>query len=171
MKKAPWPGGGPLLADGYAHHPYDRHSPTYKYPGSDNVTIGTLSRLTSALDRLTNAGALTTPGGGSMPLFLTEFAYAANGKTAIKESTRAKYEKQAFQIALKNSRVAQLLQYALVIPPRKNGGYPNATGIVTLKNKPLPTFNALASWAAKADSNGQIAAPGAAIGLPGRHFP
>jgi len=171
VKKAPGPGGGPLLADGYAHHPYDRHSPTYNYPGSDNVTIGTLGRLTSALDRLRKAGALTTPGGGSMPVFLTEFAYAAKGKTAVKESTRAKYYKQAFQIALKNPRVAQLCQYALVIPPRKNGGYPNATGIVALNNKPLPTFNALASWAAKADGNGKIDAPGGPITLQPRHYP
>ena len=101
-----------------------------------------------------------------MPVFLTEFAYAAKGKTAVKESTRAKYYKQAFQIALKNPRVAQLCQYALVIPPRKNGGYPNATGIVALNNKPLPTFNALASWAAKADGNGKIDAPGEACFTP-----
>jgi hypothetical protein len=106
-----------------------------------------------------------------MPLFLTEFAYAAHGKTAIKESTRAKYEKQAFQMAQANSRVQQLLQYALVVPPRKNGGYPNATGIITYKGKTLPTFNTLASWAAQAAGNGQIVAPGGRITLPPRNYP
>ena len=80
VKKAPWPGGGPLLADGYAHHPYDRHSPTYKYPGSDNVTIGTLYRLTAALDRLARVHALRQPGGLPLDLYLTEFGYFGSGK-------------------------------------------------------------------------------------------
>ena len=46
-----------LKADGYAHHPYDfAHAPNFKYPGADNVTIGTLSRLTKALDKLERVG-------------------------------------------------------------------------------------------------------------------
>ena len=52
MRKCP-----KLKADGYAHHPYDfRHAPNFQYPGADNVTIGTLSRLTRALDRLKRSG-------------------------------------------------------------------------------------------------------------------
>ena len=48
-----WAAARALKADGYAHHPYDfRHAPNFQYPGADNVTIGTLSRLTRALDRL-----------------------------------------------------------------------------------------------------------------------
>ena len=47
--------------DGYAHHPYDfDHKPTYRYPGEDNVTLATLSRLTSALAKLTQ-GELLRP--------------------------------------------------------------------------------------------------------------
>ncbi len=73
-----------LKADGYAHHPYDfRHAPNYEYPGADNVTIGTLSRLTRALDRLRSSGQLRTPGGGRMPLYLTEYGYFASGKRAL----------------------------------------------------------------------------------------
>ena len=53
-----------LKADGYAHHPYDfRHSPSFQYPGADNVTIGTLSRLTKGLDKLRKSGALRTSNG------------------------------------------------------------------------------------------------------------
>src|SRR4051812_24949387 len=45
-----------LKTDGFAHHPYDfRHKVTYKYPGKDNVTLATLSRLTSALTKLQRA--------------------------------------------------------------------------------------------------------------------
>ena len=69
-----------LRADGYAHHPYDfTHPPNYQYPGADNVTIGTLPRLTRALDRLARSGALRFNGGGRMPLYLTEYGYFATG--------------------------------------------------------------------------------------------
>ena len=52
-----------LKADGYAHHPYDfTHAPGFQYPGEDNVTIGTLSRLTRALDKLSRAGVLPAAG-------------------------------------------------------------------------------------------------------------
>ena len=57
-----------LKADGYAHHPYDfRHAPNFQFPGDDNVTLGTLSRLTKALDKLSRVGALRKNGGGRMP--------------------------------------------------------------------------------------------------------
>src|SRR5204863_9607900 len=39
-----------LHADGYAHHPYEfTDPPEYSFPGPDNVTIGTLGRLVTAL--------------------------------------------------------------------------------------------------------------------------
>ena len=50
---------GALTADGYAHHAYTtRQGPSFKPPPND-VTIGVLSRLTTALDRSRRAGALT----------------------------------------------------------------------------------------------------------------
>ena len=76
-----------LKADGYAHHPYDfGHAPNYQYPGADNVTIGTLSRLTKALDKLSRAGVLRMNGGGKMPLYLTEYGYFASGHRALSKS-------------------------------------------------------------------------------------
>ena len=76
-----------LKADGYAHHPYDfAHAPNYQYPGADNVTIGTLSRLTRALDKLSRAGVLRKNGGGRMPLYLTEYGYFASGHRALPKS-------------------------------------------------------------------------------------
>ena len=108
-----------LKADGYAHHPYDfGHAPNYQYPGADNVTIGTLSRLTKALDKLSRAGVLRMNGGGKMPLYLTEYGYFASGHRALSKKLRSRYLKQAYSIALKNSRVKSQLQYLLVSPPR-----------------------------------------------------
>ena len=78
-----------LKADGYAQHPYDfTHAATYKYPGQDNVTIGTLSRLTRALDRLSRSGALRPAGGGRMPVYLTEYGYFSSGHRALSKRKR-----------------------------------------------------------------------------------
>jgi beta-glucosidase/6-phospho-beta-glucosidase/beta-galactosidase len=51
---------GPLVADGFALHPYNfaRRPKDAKASDSDIVEIGSLSRLTRALDRLASRGAL-----------------------------------------------------------------------------------------------------------------
>jgi hypothetical protein len=107
-----------LRADGYAHHPYDfTHSPHYRYPGGNNVTIGTLGRLTNALNSLARSGALHTSSGGRLNIYLTEFGYFASGRRRISMHKRALYLRQAYGIARHNPRVKQLLQYLLVTPP------------------------------------------------------
>jgi hypothetical protein len=135
-----------LKADGYAHHPYDfRHAPNFEFPGSDNVTIGTLSRLTRALDLLKRSGALRATRGGRMPLYLTEYGYFATGKRALPPRTRSRYLKQAYSIALRNGRVKSQLQYLMLTLPRGSSSTFN-TGLVTRTGKRLPQFNALRSW-------------------------
>jgi hypothetical protein len=135
-----------LKADGYAHHPYDfRNAPNYLYPGTDNVTIGTLSRLTRALDRLRRSGALRTPRGGRMPVYLTEYGYFASGKRALPKSTRSRYLKQAYTLALRNGRVKSQLQYLMMVLPKGSSSTFN-TGIVSRTGKRLPQFNALRGW-------------------------
>src|SRR3712207_8255564 len=62
-----------------------------KYPGKDNVTLSGLSKLTKLLDSLTASRRLTTPDGGKLDLFLTEFGYLRSGKQKQSESNRAKY--------------------------------------------------------------------------------
>ena len=94
-----------LRADGYAHHPYDfRHSPSYRYPGRDNATMGTLGNLTRALDRIQRAGRLRFNGRGRMPVYLTEFGYFASGHRALPRRTRSKFLAQGFSRALRNGR-------------------------------------------------------------------
>jgi hypothetical protein len=150
---------GTLKADGFAHHPYDfDHKPTYKYPGKDNVTLATLSRLTSALGKLKKAKLLTTPTGGVPGLYLTEYGYFSSGKRKVSRSKHAKYLVQAFTIAQKNSRVKQMLQYLLVQPGKKYRFFD--TSIATTKAKPTSVFNKLAAWAKKAAKAGRIATTG-----------
>jgi hypothetical protein len=145
-----------LKTDGYAHHPYDfRHKVTYKYPGKDNVTLATLSRLTSALTKLKRAKLLTTPRGGAPYLYLTEYGYFASGKYKIRESTRGKYLVQAFNLALRNSRVKQMLQFVLIKPSSKYLFFD--TSLASRSGKPGSAYKKLAAWAKKAAKAGRIA--------------
>jgi hypothetical protein len=146
---------GELKADGYAHHPYDfDHPPSYVYPGADNVTISTLGRLTTALDKLARAKALRTPSGRPLDLYLTEYGYFASGPRRIADATRARYLPQAFTIAQRNPRVREMLQYLLVRPSRAYRFFD--TSILSSGGGESRTFKALAGWARTAKSRGQI---------------
>jgi hypothetical protein len=152
---------GGLVADGYAHHPYDfSHAPTYRYPGADNVTLATLDRLTTALDQLAAAGRLRTPSGGALDLFLTEYGFFATGKKHLSASKHAKYLVQGFTMAQANPRVRQLLQFGMVQP---RGNFHFDTALTDRKGRPRLAFKKLAAWAKAAFASGQIgngSAPG-----------
>ena len=147
-----------LQADGYAHHAYDfERPPTGKYPGRDNVTLGTLDRLTSALDRLAFFGLLSTPGGAPLDVYITEYGYLQTGELRTPESRRAAYLAQAFDIAQRHPRVRQLLQYLLVRPTRTWAFFD--TAILTRRNKPQRSYRSLANWSHGAAQQGLIAVP------------
>lgn len=154
-----------LKADGFAHHPYDfRHAPGFQYPGADNVTIGTLSRLTKALDKLSRAGALRTSGGGRMPIYLTEYGYFATGHRALPARTRSRYLQQAYSIALRNSRVKSQLQYLLVAPPANSSSAFFNLALLSQSGKRYPQFGALQRWFGA--NRGKVKRPGSSIALP-----
>jgi hypothetical protein len=154
-----------LKADGYAHHPYDfRHAPNFQFPGDDNVTLGTLSRLTKALDKLSRVGALRKNGGGRMPLYLTEYGYFASGHRALPVKTRTRYLQQAYSIALKNSRVKSQLQYLLVSPPANSSSAFFNLALLSTRGKKYPQFGGLQRWF-KAN-RGKVKRPGGVIALP-----
>ena len=154
----------PLVADGYAHHPYEfANPPAAPYPGADNVTMGTLNRLTSALDRLASAKALRTPDGKPLDVYLTEFGYFATGPVAVPPAQRANYLKQAFDIAQRNSRVKEMLQYILVSPPP---GIRFNTSLINLDGKPSLPFKALSAWVHDNVKNGRVQGVQAPLHLP-----
>ncbi len=154
-----------LRADGYAHHPYDfAHAPNFQYPGADNVTIGTLSRLTRALDRLSRAGVLRKNGGGRMPVYLTEYGYFASGHRALSKAKRSRYLQQAYSIALRNPRVKSQLQYLLVSPQRGTRAAFFDLGLLSTRGKRNVGYNALKRWYGR--NRGRVKRPGAAITLP-----
>jgi hypothetical protein len=150
-----------LRADGYAHHPYQFTSPPERpEAGADTVQIGSLDRLTSALDRLAAAGLLTTPSGTPLPVYLTEFGYFRRGHRSLPEDRRAEYLPRAFAVAAaRYPRVRQLLQYQLASPPPGYNGSHFDTGVMGRDGKPTPSFPALAAWAAREAAGGRVAKP------------
>jgi hypothetical protein len=143
-------------ADGLAHHPYAfTVSPTSKRGGRNDVTMGTLGRLTRLLRGLKRAHRLRTPHGGSLPVYLTEYGYFARGPRSLGERRRAAYLRKGFQIALGNRAVREMTQYTLVAPP---GGIVWDTSLLGQNGSPTATFNALSAWTHGAVGAGRIAA-------------
>jgi hypothetical protein len=148
----------PLLADGFAQHTYAfTSSPRTAVGTQDDVTIASLSRLTRALDLLARRRALRTPNGRRMELYLTEHGYFRSGTRRLPEATRARYLTQSFDIALKNPRVRELLQYMLVSPPKGLDVFP--TQIVDPNGRPTQSFDALERWS-------ELHAPRLAVAAP-----
>jgi len=115
---------GELQMSGYAHHAYTiAVPPTFVNPGSDNVTIGTLSRLSNALNLAARARAIP-PG---LPIYLTEFGVQSfpNKQLGVPASTQAEYDAIAEHIAYSNPRVAAFSQYLLKDDPL--GGAPGSS--------------------------------------------
>jgi hypothetical protein len=139
----------PLTAAGYAHHAYTTAAgPLYKPRERDDVTIGVLSRLSSALSRAFAAHGTTS----NLPIYLTEFGVQSkpNRYLGVPVSQQAEYDAIAEKIAWSNGRVAAFSQYLLVDDPL--GGKPGSsvnggtigfqTGLEYLGGKPKPLYQA-----------------------------
>jgi hypothetical protein len=114
-----------LIADGYAHHPYEftkaPNRPPRKFNKKDDAPLGGIKKLTRALTKLKKARALSTKRKKTLDLYLHEFGYFAHPSgpyPAFPEPTRAKFIVRGFRIALKNKRIRTMLYYTLgEIPP------------------------------------------------------
>ncbi len=105
-----------LQMAGYAHHAYTLPAgPYYVWPVADDVTIGSLSRLSRALDLAARAHAI--PAG--VPMYLTEFGVQSvpNKELGVPAATQAQFQAVDERIAWSNSRVAAFSQYLLKDDP------------------------------------------------------
>jgi hypothetical protein len=102
---------GVLPAYGYAHHAYTTgQGPSYRPPEADDVTIGVLSRLSSALDRAAAVHAIP----GRIPIYLTEFGIQSKPNIlGVSLAKQAEYDALSEKIAWSNPRVAAFSQYLL----------------------------------------------------------
>ena len=113
---------GELDADGYAHHAYTTSAgPRFKPSNKDDVTIGVLSRLTTALDKAADAGALPK----HLPVYLTEFGIQSTPDkiSGVSLAKQAAYMAISEHIAYVNPRVAAFSQYLLSDDPPRSEGY------------------------------------------------
>jgi hypothetical protein len=113
---------GELGAGGYAHHAYTTSAgPRFKPSNTDDVTIGVLSRLTGALDKAADAGALPK----HLPVYLTEFGIQSTPDkvSGVSLAKQAAYMAIAEHIAYVNPRVAAFSQYLLSDDPPRSDGY------------------------------------------------
>jgi hypothetical protein len=134
-----------LRIDGFAHHAYTRKgSPTFVSPDKDEVSIGTIGRLTAAIDKASKAGAFT----GGRGVYLTEFGVQSKPDplAGVSFERQAEYLAISERIAYANPRVQAFSQYLLLDDkPRKGpkiqrySGF--ETGLRTSKGKKKPAYN------------------------------
>jgi hypothetical protein len=138
-----------LHISGYAHHPYTRPSSKegvfYRPSDHDQVTIGALSRLSSALDKAARARAIPP----HVPIYLTEFGIQSRPNVlGVSQSKQAEYDAIAERVAWSNPRVAAFSQYLLHDDPLSGSiasgtsgrfvGF--QTGLETQKGKLKPSY-------------------------------
>jgi len=107
---------------GYAHHAYTTASgPLFKPKQPNDVTIGVISRLVTALDRAARAGAIPA----KLPIHLTEFGIQSTPDRiqGVSLAKQADYRSIAERLAYQNPRVVAFSQYLL----RDDPPNPNAT--------------------------------------------
>ncbi len=140
---------GELQTAGYAHHAYTLPAgPYYRPPEADDVTIGSLSRLSNALNKAASARAI--PAG--VPIYLTEFGVQSvpNKELGVSLSQQAQFYAIDEHIAWSNPRVAAFSQYLLKDDPlggpagsSVNGGFVGfQTGLLNVLSQPKPLYYA-----------------------------
>jgi hypothetical protein len=132
-------GCGRLDTTGMAHHAYTtRQGPWFVPSGPNDVTIGVLGRLTKALDRSANAGAL--PRG--LPVWLTEFGIQSTPDDiqGVPLARQPEYQAISERIARSNQRVASFSQYLLrddpPTGPDQFGGFESGLRLADGRAKP-----------------------------------
>jgi hypothetical protein len=135
-----------LRIDGYAHHAYTRKKgPTFVSEDEDEVSIGSLGRLTEALDKAARAGRIDRNRG----IYLTEFGIQSwpDKLGGVRPSRQAEYIAMSEKIAYANPRVKAFSQYLLRDDqPRKGSRLERysgfESGLRTSKGKKKPAFDA-----------------------------
>src|SRR4051794_35347692 len=133
---------GELEADGYAHHAYTTSAgPRFKPSNTDDVTIGVLSRLISALDKAAKAHALPA----RLPVHLTEFGIQSTpDKVAgVSLARQVAYLAIAEHMAYVNPRVAAFSQYLMSDDPPRSDGYRYGgfeSGLRDADGRPKPAY-------------------------------
>ncbi|HEX4109640.1 MAG TPA: cellulase family glycosylhydrolase [Solirubrobacteraceae bacterium] len=133
-----------LPAYGYAHHAYFIAAGPYYVPRQSNdVMLGSIKRLVTALNRAAQAGAIRA----SMPIYLTEFGVQSTPNPyAVNLATQARFDAVSERIAYYNSRIAAFGQYLMrddscIATAAANSCTGFQTGLETDSGKAKPLYN------------------------------
>jgi hypothetical protein len=116
---------------GFAHHPYTYpavQGPFYRPPETDQVTIGSLNRLSNALEKASHAHAIPA----HIPIYLTEFGVESKPNfLGVPQQQQAEYDAISEKIAWGNPDVVAFSQYLLTDESPHNGLNGYRTGLQT----------------------------------------
>jgi hypothetical protein len=129
-----------LPADGYAQHPYSNSRGPFWVPPADDITMGTIGRLVTALNRAAAVHAIR-PG---LSVYITEFGVQSvpNPFSGVSLAQQAEYLAISEHIAWENPRVASFGQYLLRDDHpagRRVVGF--QTGLETYKGAAKPAYD------------------------------
>jgi hypothetical protein len=137
---------GPIMANGYAHHPYTKNvPPTTADPNPNAITMANISSLGTLLDDLSAKSGGAIP--ANLPLFMTEFGFETNPPdpfSGVAPAAQALYNTIGEYQAWQNPRIRSQAQFLLrdVAPVRthKKGTkaywFTYQSGLLYLKGAP-----------------------------------
>jgi len=144
--------GKRLVADGFGVHPYEycQNPSTGKmYHGKGACKSGRImagityvGKVQAKLAALHRSKKFTTPRGGQVPMWLTEFGYKRTTSVGLGESVRAKFYPKALDKALQSGAHGMNL-YQLWQSPAGSWD----TSILDNNGNALPSFYAIRTWA------------------------
>jgi hypothetical protein len=105
---------------GYAHHAYTTAAgPLFKPKQPNDVTIGVIGRLITALDRAARAGAINA----HLPIHLTEFGIQSTPDpiVGVSQAKQSDYRSIAERLAYDQPRIVAFSQYLMRDDPPKAG--------------------------------------------------
>jgi hypothetical protein len=138
---------GRLPADGYAHHAYTtRTGPRFQPPDRDDVTIGVLPRLVTALDKAGRAVGLPR----RLKIHLTEFGIQSHPdkRSGVSFARQPAYYAISEHIAYVHPRVVGFSQYLMNDDTPRDEGYRFSgfeSGLRRSDGRPKPAFRAFAN--------------------------
>jgi hypothetical protein len=131
-----------LPISGYAHHPYTYpalQGPFYRPPNSDQVTIGSLVRLSNALALAARAHAIPA----HVPMYLNEFGVqSVPNNLGVSLSQQAEYDAISEKIAWETPGVLAFSQYLLEDEGPHSGLNGYRTGLETINGGRKPLYYA-----------------------------
>ena len=128
-----------LPTSGWAQHPYANSRGPFGSPPADDVTIGTLGRLVTALDKAGAARRIPR----NLPVYITEFGVQSvpDPIVGVPVAKQAEYDAMGERLAWSNPRIASFSQYLLQDDHPRGGkvvGF--QSGLETYKGRHKPLY-------------------------------